>query len=133
MDDFEVKYFNKEDIHYFIHLLPQHDKLSINLEGKHYYGFTLHWNYNSHWVDITMQDCIPSVLKRFQHNSNKNSKYTSHQSLLTYNQKTRQTAIKSETSPLLPPLQKIKIQQINGSLLYYTRTLDNIMLVALTQ
>ena len=43
----------------------------------------------------------------------------------------RQTAIQPDTSPLLPPHQKTKIQQIVGFLLYYAKALDNTMMVAL--
>ena len=65
VDDFGVKYFHKHTVDHLINGLQQHYKLSDDWEGKNYCGFNLH--YKDHFVDITMPDYIPAVLKRFQH------------------------------------------------------------------
>ena len=64
VDDFDVKNFYKHNVHHLINALQQHYKLSIAWEGKHYNEFNLQWNYKDHFVDITMPDDIPAVLKR---------------------------------------------------------------------
>ena len=126
VDDFGVKYFNKQDVHHLIYALQQHYKLSIDWEGKHHCGFNLH-KYN--YVDVTIPDYIPSVLKRFQHIQTTPT-YTPYKPLPTYN-KTRQIAIQPDTSPPLSTPNETKVRQIIGCLSCYARALDNTMLVVL--
>ena len=85
---FGVKYFNNKDVNHLIHALQQHYKPSIDQEGNYYWGFTLNWNNNNNWVDITMPEYFPAALKQFQHNLNNKSKHTPYQPLLTYSKNT---------------------------------------------
>ena len=44
----------------------------MDLEGNNYCGFTIDWNYDTEYVEISMLTYIPKSLKRFLHPTPKN-------------------------------------------------------------
>ena len=72
VDDFGVKYFSQADADHLLDALKEHYKISVDLEGKNYFGLTMNWNYQQGYVDISMPTkYIPAMLKKIQHPSPK--------------------------------------------------------------
>ena len=54
MDDFVVKYFNKDDADRLLESLKKHYEISTYLKGHNYLGLTIDWNYSEEHVYILM-------------------------------------------------------------------------------
>eukprot|EP00957_Ditylum_brightwellii_P196767 14991436-Ditylum_brightwellii.AAC.1 len=67
VDDFVVKYTNKEDIYHLLQALKDKYTVSEDWKGKLYCGLTLDWNYMLGPADISMPGYIKAALHKFQH------------------------------------------------------------------
>jgi hypothetical protein len=91
---------------------------------------TLKWDYDKRTCDISMPGYVSNVLSKFQHDSQKHPQHTpSRYATPVYGAKT-EYATKDETPPLTA--QKcLTIQKVTGSVLYYARAVDPIVLMPL--
>ena len=132
VDDFGVKYHNKNDIDHLIQTLEQHYKVSKDWAGHNYCGLTFSWHYEEGFVDVSMPGYIDKVLARYQHPKPIKPEYQPHKHAQPiYSSKPQMAPI--DTSPLLDSKTTKRIQGIVGSLLYYARAIDNTMLTAITE
>ena len=67
VDDFGIKYFNKNDIDHLLDALNNSYNYTIDWECNNYCGLSFDWNYNEGWVDISMPTYITKALKRLQY------------------------------------------------------------------
>ena len=133
VDDFGMKYYSKADADHLINILQQHYKVSIDWSGKNYCGLNITWNYDKKYVDISMDNYIPNMLKKFQHPKPKKPCYTPFTyTPPNYGAKIQYTA-PTDTSNLLDKKQTKHVQAVIGSLLYYARAVDPTLLVALNE
>ena len=104
VDDFGIKYFNKEDIGHFQDSLKDHFKFHLDWKGNHYIGLDLKWNYEDGYVDISMPGYIDKILQRLRHPPPTSPQYSPHEHFpIKYGSKgTRQYATASDSSPPLP-------------------------------
>ena len=79
VDDFGIKYFNKDDLDHFLNSLSTKYKYSVDWLGTNYCGLTLRWNYDKGYVDILMPGYIDSALVRLQYKQLKHPQYSPHQ------------------------------------------------------
>ena len=130
VDDFGIKYQNEADLQHLFASLREKYTISVDPTGKNFCGFSLNWNYQKHYVDISMPSYIHNFLKQLQFSST-NREHAPHKyNIPAYGQKI-QYAREADTSQPLTKEEKHKIQQIIGSLLYYGRAVDPTILVAL--
>ena len=118
VDDFGVKYFNKEDVQHLISSLSPHYKYTTDWEGNNYCGLTMDWNYTEGHVDISMPDYVNKALQRLNHKPTTHPQYSPHEHIpIVYGTKgTRQYATAPDTSP--PSLsQRNNMAPIGGRLL----------------
>ena len=131
VDDFGIKYFSKADANHLFTVLANHYQYTVDWEGTNFCGYTLDWHYDDGFVDLSMPNYIPSLLKKL-HYSPEKIQHSPHEFLpLNYGTKTRQLATQLDTSPLLNPKETTYVQSIIGSLLYHARALDGSLLPAL--
>ena len=78
VDNFGVKYFNKDDANHLIQTLQKEYVISIDWDGKNYCGPTLDWNYAKQHVDISIPNYIGNALKKFNHKSSKSPQHAPH-------------------------------------------------------
>ena len=78
-----------------------------------------------------MPDYCIAALTRFRHEASGRMDQPHQHILLAYGAKI-QYAKDADTSPKLPPEDKLFIQQVTGTFLYYARSVDLTMLVALS-
>ena len=105
--------------------------LTTYCEGKLYCGLTINRYYNAHTVDITMPGYILEAFHKFQHPTSQRPQHSPHhwnqQNYVTPNQL---TPIVDTSFPLSPEgIQRL--QQIIGTILYYMRVVEPMLLVAL--
>ena len=67
VDDFGVKYINKDDVEHLISVLKQDYEIDTDWEGTRYLGLTLDWDYIKRQVHLSMPGYIENALIRFGH------------------------------------------------------------------
>ena len=67
MDDFGVKYVDKEHTNQLMAVLIKSYKISSKWEGRSYLGLELDWGYENREMHLSMIAYIVDALKRFDH------------------------------------------------------------------
>jgi hypothetical protein len=130
VDDFAVKYVGKQHAEHLRNALLRTYELTTDWTATVYSGMTLKWDYNKRICDISMPGYVSNVLSKFQHDSPKHPQHTPSRYVTpVYGDKT-QYATKDETPPLTAQ-QCLTIQKVTGSVLYYARAVDPIVLMPL--
>ena len=78
VDDFGIKYHNKEDLDHLINDFRTKYEASTDITGSNYIGLAIDWNYKEEYVDILMPDYVVKALKKFQHISPNRQQHTPH-------------------------------------------------------
>ena len=131
VDDFGIKYSNKEDVDHLISALEEKYKLHIDWEGNDYIGLDLDWDYDKREVTLSMKGYVKKALLRFGADNIKGVNSPMVYEPPTYGAHTQEVV--PETWDVNPPKQQVKrVQQIVGVFLYYARTVDNSILPAVT-
>ena len=64
VEDFGIKYHSQDNANYLLSCLKQHYKISTNWTGTNCCGLTLEWDFDNHWVDISMPNYVKKQLGR---------------------------------------------------------------------
>ena len=83
VDDFGVKYYNKQDLDHLREAIETHYTCKVDLEGQHFLGFTLKWNYKLGYVDLSMPGYVRDALKKLQYLIDKYPQYSPHPYFIT--------------------------------------------------
>jgi hypothetical protein len=67
VDNFGIRYTNKQDVEALIAIINKEYKCSQDWTGNRYIGLTLNWNYEIHYIDLSMPRYIACALQRFVH------------------------------------------------------------------
>jgi hypothetical protein len=67
VNDFGIRYTNKQNVEDLIAIINKEYKCSQDWTGNQYIGLTLKWNYEQHYVDLSMPGYIARALQRFMH------------------------------------------------------------------
>jgi hypothetical protein len=130
VDDFAVKYVGKQHAEHLRNAVLQTYELTTDWTATVYSGITLKWDYKNLTCDISMPGYVSNVLSKFQHDAPKHPQHTPSRYVTpVYGAKT-QYATKDETPPLSAQ-QCLTIQKVTGSILYYVRAVDPIVLITL--
>jgi len=65
VDNFGVKYINKDDAHHLQQVLEEHYKITMDWDGRRYIGITLDWDYKQRKVHLSMPGYIKAALLQF--------------------------------------------------------------------
>ena len=112
VDDFRVKYDEKQDAQYLIEVLREHYKeVSVDWEGELFCGIKLNWDYKHRTVDLSMTGYIAKILQQFIHPTEKIPAHQHHQHVHPqYGTKVQLTEPEDKT-PLLQPKDITKLQK----------------------
>ena len=100
VDDFGVKYVEKENAMHLINILRQHYEIVIDWTGSKYIGLTFDWDYANRRVHLSMPKYIDKALERFQIEQPKRRQNAPHpHAIPAYGAKT-QFAIENDISGL---------------------------------
>jgi hypothetical protein len=130
VDDFGVKYINKDDVTHLLAALQKDYDVDANWEGTRYLGLTLDWDYKGKQVHLSMLGYIKNALVRFGHEAPTKPQHQPHQQTVPTYGATVQYAKAADTSQVLSKENKKYIQQVIDTLLYYGRAAT--ILVALS-
>ena len=131
VDDFGVKYFNKEDMDHLVRTLQQEYVITIDKNGKNYCGLTFDWHYKDKYVDVSMPNYIKKALQKYGHKPPKKPQYAPHIWASKFYGKKPQQATPTDTSEKLKGKEIIDVQSKIGTFLYYGRAVDQTILPAL--
>ena len=134
VDDFGVKYTNKDDADHLIASLKACNyQLSIDWEGSRYCGLTLKWDYKARTCDISMPGHIERALKRFNHPAPARPELSPHPwERPNYGAKSQLTPVLDTSEPITPK-EKLHLQEVLETLLNYARARDSTLLPALSE
>jgi hypothetical protein len=131
VDDFGVKYVEKENANHLLAVLSQYYPTSTDWKGTLYCGLKLQWDYTNHTVDLSIPGYVAAALAKFQHSKPR---------LPTHTPSRWNQSIYGAHSQLTNPVDTIKalnadetklLQRIAGTFLYYGRAVDPTVLHAL--
>ena len=133
VDDFRVKYYNPSDLQHLREAIETKYVCKVDLSGRHFLGYTLDWNYEKGYVDMSMPDYIRHALEKLQYILKVFPQYSPHPFIdINWTKKgERPCARQEDTTPLLQPKEIVYVQRVVGTFLFYARALDNTMLTAL--
>ena len=130
IDGFGVKYKGKEKAEHLIQALQKLYNISINWTGSLFCGLTIDWDYTERTCDIYMPKYLQIALLKFQHLAPKRPQHAPHSwAKPTYGAHVQYTQ-DDDSSPLFPAKTINLVQQIVGTLLYYSIAVDPTMLTA---
>ena len=130
VDDFGVKYINKENALHLINALKDEYEIKTDWKGQLYCGISLDWNYEQGFVDTKMPGYAMKQIKKYKHKLQKR-RNTPLQPLPRKYGKAAQEPIPEDTSKPLNEKDKKIIEQVVGSFLFYRRAVDPLILHAL--
>lgn len=129
VDDFGVKYTNKEDVLHLKSVIDRAYPTTVDWTGNRFIGVHLDWNYKARTLKASMPGYVKKALLQFQHEAAKQQYGPSQYIAPTYGAKQQMTSI--DDSPLLSKGDTKLLQQVCGKFLYYARTIDDTMMHAL--
>ena len=133
VDDFGVKYTNKDDVDHLIQALRDCYELHIDWSGSLYIGITLNWNYDNRTVQLSMPNYVQKALHKFQHKQPAYPQHSPHEWTRPVYGAAIQYAPVPDAQPFLSTKETNIIQQIVGTFLYYAHAVDPTMLMALNK
>jgi hypothetical protein len=131
VDDFGVMYVGREHAEHLKAALEENYEILTDWEGALYCGIKLTWDFAARNMGLSMPGYIASVLHRFQHPNPARPQHAPHKMQPINYGATVQFSTPADTSTPLTDAEKLKLQQVIGCLLYYTRAVDPTMLIAL--
>ena len=66
VDDFGIKYHDKNDVYYLVDIVEQKYKTKIDWSGSNFLGFHLNWNYDHGYVDIAMPNYVQNMIQKLK-------------------------------------------------------------------
>ena len=127
VDDFGVKYINKDDAQHLIDSLATYYPITIDWTGDRYCGVYLKWDYTNRSVTLSIPDYVNAALHEFQHPQPKRPYHApSHWTRPDYGAKQQMTT-PDISEPMSTDAAKL-LQRVVGKFLFYARAVDPTML-----
>jgi hypothetical protein len=131
VDDFGIKYTNRCDVEHLLAALQDLYVITTDWTGSLYLAMPIDWDYHTKTVDISMPGYVAKALNRFQHNTFRRSQHPPHASTKAQYGSHPQLPPPPDDTGLLPPSSLTRIQEVVGTILFYGRAIDSIVLVAI--
>ena len=78
VDNFRVMYFSEVDASHLINTLQTYYNITIDKTGSNFCGLHLKWNYQQHWVNISMPKYVMKILQKLEHPSPSKHRHVPH-------------------------------------------------------
>ena len=128
VDDFGIKYTNKVDAKALMNTLQQLYSVSQDWTGARYCGLTIEWDYPNHIVDISIPGYIVRTLQCFCHPLPTRPQHSPHVWQKPKYGSTIQYAPAHDNTLALNAKDTKHVQEVLGTLLFYTHAIDSTML-----
>lgn len=132
VDDFAVKYINKQDADDLLHILKQHYDIKVNWDASLFCGITVDWDYRLRRARLSMPKYISTMLKELCHPMPSKPQFAPHPHNPPKYGADSQIMEAPAPTETLPPNEAKLIPHIIGRLMYYGRAVDSTLLVALS-
>jgi hypothetical protein len=133
VDDFGIQYSKIEDAQHLLAALKQHyEAITVDWTGSLFCGITPKWNYKQRVVDLSMPGYVQSALEEFEHVAPIKPEHQPHRHNPPQHGTKLQLTEPIDNSPPLGKHKILRLQQITGKFLYYSRTVDPTMNVTLS-
>ena len=130
VDDFGVRYNKRSDVDRLLTTLYTKYHLTTDWTGSHYVGLTLMWDYEHRTVDLTMPGYIVCALQRFTHSTPTHPQHAPH-AWTAPRYGAGQQFVVPDVTPVLDLHDLKRVQEVLGTLLYYSHAIDCTMLPTL--
>ncbi|KAL7479589.1 hypothetical protein ACHAW6_005315 [Cyclotella cf. meneghiniana] len=130
VDNFGVKTVGLTHAKHLRDTLQKYYKVSIDWTGEFFCGISLAWDYNNNTVALSMLGYIDKALRHFQHVPPMQPRHVPYKSAPIQFGGSLQFPLTDTAASLTPPQIK-HIQQIVGTLLYYSLAVDPTLAAAL--
>ena len=131
VDDFGVKTVGLTHAKHLIDALQKYYTVSVDWTGELFCGISLTWDYRGKTVDLSMPGYIEKALKRFHHAPPSQPQHAPYKSAPIQFGGAKQIPL-NDTTAVLTPLQIKHIQQVVGTLLYYSHAVYPTLAAALS-
>jgi hypothetical protein len=130
---FGVQYSKIADAQHLLAALKQHyEAITVDWTGSLFCGITLKWDYTQRTVDLSMPGYVQTALEEFEHVAPTKPEHQPHRhNPIQYGTKLQLT-VPVDNSPPLGKHEILRLQQITGKFLYYSRAVDPTMNVTLS-
>ena len=130
-NNFGIEYVGIENFNHLLRLLKKYHQIQTNMAGNKIAGINVQWDFLGRRVCIDMQTYIVNLLLTLNWPKPRKPQLSPFIAThFAYGKKTQLTP-DEDRSALLSPERLLCVQKIVGSLLYYTRAMDNKLLVAI--
>ena len=128
VDDFGVKYVNKEDAEHLESALKSNYPITTDWSGNKYIGINLDWNYKKKEMRTSMPGYVKKALKQFNHSMQSSRRQDSPSLYIAPRFGSRQPQMTpiDDTKPMTEK-EKLHLQRVVGKFLYYARAIDDTM------
>jgi len=131
VDDFGIKYFSMEDLNHLIDSLRKYYDVKVDLDGKEFLKIELDWEYDKGLVHLSMAPYLKKALRQFGIERPKKLVNSPHPHLEPkYGEKTQY--VEHDESPEATKKDQKHVQQVTGKFNWYSRAVDESILVALS-
>jgi hypothetical protein len=135
VNNFAIQYIGDAHLDHLCQALKKHYKVSEEIDGTHFAGMTLKWNYQIHAkcsCCLSIPDYIFNVCTRYKHPMPTKHQLSPHKyHEIIFGQTTQLTHVNPYSPPLSTEGVK-RIQGIFGALLYYKCAVNNTLLATLS-
>ena len=131
VDDFGIKVTDIADFHHLKTSLKEYYKVAVDWTGLLFCGVKLTWDYKRCHVDCSMPGYIDKALKKCQHpmpTAPQDAPYAA--TPIQYGAKVQ--GVEINTTFPLSPMELKQVQDIVGTLLYYARAVNPMLLATLS-
>jgi hypothetical protein len=132
VDDFGLKFVDKDDVDHLISSIKKSYTLTEDWSGNLYCRITLVWDYVACTVDISMPGYIKKKLQEYKHIMPKKLQTCPYAPEPKRFGTEAQAPLPPDASPRLDAKGIKQIKQIVGSILYYARVVDMMVLMAIS-
>jgi hypothetical protein len=131
VDDFGVTYVGREHAEHLMACIRKNYNISSDWNGSAYCHLTLDWDYKNRTVDLSISGYIKATLHKYQHPAPARPEHAPHTwNPPIYGAKT-QFVNEATPSPAVSDKDVNKLQQLTGTLLYYTRAVDPTLIMTI--
>jgi hypothetical protein len=121
----------REHAEHLLKVLNMHYKCLQDWGGKKYLGMDINWYYRQRQVHVLLLECVPEALLRFQHKLPNKPQHQPYPHVKPTYGATCQYAEANETLAPVSKEEKMFVQEVIGTFLYYSRCVNSTMLTAL--
>jgi len=131
VDDFGIKYINKDDLDHLICTLEKYYEVAVDLDGKEFVKIELDWDYDNKKVHLSMAPYLQKALRQFD-NIVPTKRHNTPYPHIEPKYGARQQYAEYDTSAPVGKDEQKHVQQVTGKFNWYARGVDGTLLTPIS-